>query len=220
VIKSSGKGARGDATRQKIIEAALKTLRTEGFAGTTARAIAARGDFNAALIFYHFGGVTEVLLAGLDQSSEERLTRWREALQGVDTATGLIDAMGRLYDDDRHASHITVVQELVNTSAFSAELGPELMRRMQPWVDFADEVIARVVGDSPLRRAVDTRDLAFALIALYLGSEQVSRLQGDTSRIDSLFAAARRAAPMVDDMLGKPPVPRRRTRVATRVRVD
>jgi AcrR family transcriptional regulator len=221
VIKSSGKeDARGQATRRRIVEAALDTLRSEGYAGTTARAIAARGGFNAALIFYHFGGVDELLLAALDASSEERLARWKEALAGVDTAVALVEAMRRLYDEDKHAPHVTVVQELVNTSAFSSVLGPELMRRMQPWVEFAHEVIARVLGDSPLRRAVDTRDLAFALIALYLGSEQVSRLQGDTSRIDSLFAAARRAAPMVDDMLGKPPAQRRRPSRTRRVPVE
>jgi AcrR family transcriptional regulator len=224
VIKSSGQGNKpraGDATRRRIVDAALETLRAEGYSGTTARAIAARGAFNPALIFYHFGGVDEVLLAGLDRSSEERLERWKSALENVDTASALVDTMRRLYDEDRHAAHITVVQELLNTSAFSAELGPELMRRMQPWVDFANQVIARVLGESPLRRAVDTRDLAFALIALYLGSEQVSRLQGDSSRIDSLFAAARRAAPMVDEMLGRP-APKRRSgrRATTRVQIE
>lgn len=209
----------GEATRRRIVEAALETLRSEGYAGTTARAIAARGAFNPALIFYHFGGVDELLLAALDASSEERLAHWREALDGVDSATALIETMRRLYDEDRHAPHVTVVQELINTSAFSDKLGPELMRRMQPWLEFAHEVIARVVGDSPLRRAVDTRDLAFALIALYLGSEQVARLQGDASRIDSLFAAARRAAPMLDDMLGRPS-PRKRTPRTRRVPIE
>jgi AcrR family transcriptional regulator len=221
VIKSSGKeDARGQATRRRIVDAALDTLRTEGYAGTTARAIAARGGFNAALIFYHFGGVDDLLLAALDASSEERLARWRDALAGVDTAVALVDTMRRLYDEDRHAPHVTVVQELINTSAFSAVLGPELMHRMQPWLEFAHEVIDRVLGDSPLRRAVDTRDLAFALIALYLGSEQVSRLQGDASRIDSLFAAARRAAPMVDDMLGRPAARRRGASRTRRVPVE
>jgi AcrR family transcriptional regulator len=209
----------GEATRRRILDAALDTLRSEGFSGTTARAIAARGDVNPALIFYHFGGVTELLLAALDESSEERLAHWREVAGSVDTARDLVAAMRRLYDEDRHAPHVTVVQELINAGTFSAELGPELMRRMQPWIEFAREVIDRVLGDSPLRRALDTDDLAFALIALYLGSEQVSRLQGDSRRIDSLFAAARRVAPMVDEMLGKP-TPRRRDAKTKRVPVE
>ncbi len=199
-----------------MIDAALETLRVEGYGGTTARAIAKRGNLNPALIFYHFGGVDELLLAALDRSSELRMARYREALAGVTTLTELLEVMRQLYREDTESAHITAVQELIASSAFSGELGPELIRRMQPWVDFAHEVIDRVLGDSPLRRAVDTRDLAFALIAMYLGSEQVARLQGDTSRIDSLFAAARRAAPALDDMLGHPAPRTRRGRRTTR----
>jgi AcrR family transcriptional regulator len=203
VIKSSGQ-TRGQQTRARIIDAALQTLRSEGYAGTTARAIAARGSFNAALIFYHFGGVDELLLAALDHSSAQRMARYREALDGVASVTELLAVMRMLYDEDRRTPHITAVQELVTSSTFSQRLGPELVRRMQPWVDFAHEVIDRILAGAPLRRIVDTRDLAFALIAMYLGSEQVSRLQGDASRIDSLFRAARRMAPMLDDLLGNP----------------
>lgn len=218
MIKSSGqtrRGRPGEATRQRIIDAALETLRVEGYGGTTARAIAGRGGFNPALIFYHFGGVDELLLAALDRSSEQRMARYREALAGVGTLTELLEVMRQLYSEDTESAHITVVQELIASSAFSGDMGPELIRRMQPWVDFAHEVIDRILGASPLRRAVDTRDLAFALIAMYLGSEQVARLQGDASRIDSLFAAARRAAPALDDMLGHP-APRRRRRTGER----
>jgi AcrR family transcriptional regulator len=205
----------GEATRTRILDAALETLRTEGYAATTARAIAKRGDFNPALIFYHFGGVDDLLLAALDRSSAQRMARYREVLDGVTTLTGLLDAMRALYAEDMETPHVTAVQELIASSAFSGELAPEVLVRMQPWIDFAHEVIDRILGDSPLRRAVDTRDLAFALVAMYLGSEQVARLQGDASRIDSLFAAALRAAPMLDDMLGHP-APRRR-RAAKRV---
>ena len=42
---------KGNATRDRIVAAALETVRAEGFANTTARAIAAHGGFNQALIF-------------------------------------------------------------------------------------------------------------------------------------------------------------------------
>jgi AcrR family transcriptional regulator len=44
-----------------------------GFAGASAREIARRADCNQALVFYHFGSVTELLLAGLDDVSTRRL---------------------------------------------------------------------------------------------------------------------------------------------------
>ena len=44
-------------TKQRIMDAALETLRTNGIVGTSARAIAATGGFNQALIFYQYGSV-------------------------------------------------------------------------------------------------------------------------------------------------------------------
>ena len=49
-------------TAQTIVKAALETLREEGFAGASSRAIARRGGFNQALIFYHFGSLANLLL--------------------------------------------------------------------------------------------------------------------------------------------------------------
>src|SRR5947208_16019504 len=53
----------GEATRKRIVMAAVETLKQEGFAGTSARAVARTGGFNQALVFYHFGSMTELLLA-------------------------------------------------------------------------------------------------------------------------------------------------------------
>src|SRR5258708_12780511 len=54
--------ARLSGTKLQIAEAALDTLKANGFAGSSARAIAHRGGFNQALIFYHFGSVQNALL--------------------------------------------------------------------------------------------------------------------------------------------------------------
>ena len=66
-------------TKLQIVEAALRTLKTKGFAGASARAIAGEGNFNQALIFYHFGSVRNLLLAGLDLVSERRMSAYATA---------------------------------------------------------------------------------------------------------------------------------------------
>jgi AcrR family transcriptional regulator len=53
-------------TKLEIVEAAVETLKTAGFHGSSAREIARTGGFNQALIFYHFGTVRQLLLAALD----------------------------------------------------------------------------------------------------------------------------------------------------------
>ncbi|TMK57251.1 MAG: helix-turn-helix transcriptional regulator, partial [Actinobacteria bacterium] len=77
-------------TAQTIADAALETLREEGFAGATSRAIARRGGFNQALIFYHHGSLERLLVAALRQTSEQRLERYREAVAGASTLDELI----------------------------------------------------------------------------------------------------------------------------------
>ena len=76
--KAAGVAGAGDETRSRILDAAIETLRTEGFLGTTARGIARAGDFNQALLFYHYGSVDEVLIAAIHRMSEERLVLYRE----------------------------------------------------------------------------------------------------------------------------------------------
>ena len=66
----------GGATRDRIVKAALETLKNVGFAGTSARAIARAGDFNQALIYYHFGSVEDLMIAALHDFSERRLKRY------------------------------------------------------------------------------------------------------------------------------------------------
>src|SRR4051794_35552634 len=110
------------ATRARLVEAALQSLQEEGFAGTTARSIAARAGANQALVFYHFGGVDGLLLAALDASAAERLGRYRAALASAPTTHEKIDAARRLYREDVDGGHVTVIAELLGASLARPEL--------------------------------------------------------------------------------------------------
>jgi AcrR family transcriptional regulator len=46
----------GDATRERILEAALELFAAHGFAGTSTRQLGARAEVNVATLNYHFGG--------------------------------------------------------------------------------------------------------------------------------------------------------------------
>lgn len=181
-------------TKERIVAAALLTLREEGFAGTSARAIAGRAGVNQALVFYHFGTVQELLLAALDATSAERMARYREAFAEVRGLAATVRTAADLYAEDRACGHITVLCELVAGSATAKGLGPEISARLQPWVAFTEETIARATASSPLRRLVPARELAYPVVATYLGVELLAHLDGDHGRADALFATAGRAA--------------------------
>jgi AcrR family transcriptional regulator len=190
-------------TRDRLIDAALQTLRTHGFAGTTARAIAAGGGLNQALIFYHFGSVDQLLLAALEATSQRRLRRYRSALQKVTTVSEAVRLMARLYEEDLQVGHVTAVQEMVAGASSVPRLRGEVVARMEPWVAFAEEIIARLIDRSALKSALPVRDLAFGAVALYFGIETVTNLEGSPERADHLFRTARRLTPILDAVLAQ-----------------
>lgn len=200
---------RSAATKGQIIEAALATLRSEGFAGTSARAIARAGGFNQALIFYHFGSLNGLLLAALDHSSTLRMERYREAVAQAHSLEDMLDVAVRVYREDLEGGHMTVVSELIAGSMAHHELRPEIIARMEPWIAFTEEAVSKVLVGSPFEGALPTRQLAFALVAFYCGINLVSTLDPDRSEAEALFETARRLVPILAAILQVPPRSRR-----------
>jgi AcrR family transcriptional regulator len=200
-LKRRSPAGRADTTRERLVRAALKTLTQEGFFGTTARAIARSGKLNQALIFYHFGSVDRLLLAALDATSRDRLERYRTELAGVTRLSDLVEVMARLYKEDVLSGHITAIQEMVAGGSSMPALRKDVLARMEPWVDFAREVISRVTAGTVVEKLVPVDDLAFSSVALYFGIETITNLGGDRSRAEALFATGRRFAPIADALL-------------------
>ncbi|MFB3739260.1 MAG: TetR/AcrR family transcriptional regulator [Candidatus Velamenicoccus archaeovorus] len=193
--------------RDRIVRAAVDTLKTEGFAGTSARAIAARGGFSQAAIFYHFGTVPELLLAALDRTSQERMERYRAALDGVSDPAGLLEVARTIFEEDLAQGHITVLAEMISAASTLHWLGPRIVERIEPWIAFAREGLERGSGGSPFSGFVPLGDAAFAAVAFYLGVEMLCHLQGDASRAEALFDAAGRLLAVFGPLLGGGPGP-------------
>src|SRR3954454_18038416 len=113
-MAKSGTGrrqGRGD-TRGVLIDAAVETLKTQGFAGTSARAIARTAGCNQALVFYHFGSVNELLLAALDEVSAQRRRCYEEAAATVTGPAELVAVAGRIFRDDIDSGNVKVLVEM------------------------------------------------------------------------------------------------------------
>lgn len=191
-------------TKHKIVDAALKTLKREGYAGASSRAIAATGRFNQALIFYHLGGVDEALLAALDRSNEARLARYREQLGGIDSLPEFAEAARALFREDVQSGHVKVLAELVAAGAANPELGREVAARVDPWFAFTRETFERLTAGTPLAAMISADDAAYALTSLYLGMELLNNLSGTSERSEALFESASRLAMMFGPLLARP----------------
>jgi AcrR family transcriptional regulator len=197
MTKAAERSSSGAATKRHIVEAALETLKQDGFAGATSRAIARAGGFNQALIFYHFGSLDGLLLAALDQTSEERFERYRAAVGDAESVDELVAAVARLYAEDRERGHMTVVAQMVAGSAARPELKPALVARMEPWVTLCEEAIEKGFRWLGLPELMPREDLAYAFVTFYLGVNLMTQLDEDRARTDALFERLESVAPLL-----------------------
>jgi len=188
-------------TKARIVEAALETLKARGFAGASAREIARTGDFNQALVFYHFGSVQNLLLAGLDLVSERRMRAYGPAFERAGTVPELAALAREIYDEDLENGYVTVLGELVAGGMSDPHLGREVVARLEPWIGMVELKLRALLAGSPAESIVPARDLAFAMIALYLGIDMLSQLDGDHARAQSLLDLGVRAAPLAQLLL-------------------
>jgi len=161
----------------------VQTIKERGIAATSARAIAATGGFNQALVFYHFGSVNDLLIAAIDS---------------VDSLPELLSVASEAYREDLAGGHIKVLAEMIAGASAMPELGPEIAARMQPWITFTEEAVVRVMAGSSLGPLVPSRDLAFAIVSLYLGAAMLSHLSDDPAPAESLFRTGAKVSPLFE----------------------
>ena len=184
-------------TRGRVVAAALESLKRNGYAGSSTRAIASIGGFNPALIFYYFDSVEDLLVAALAQSSAERLDRYRDEVTTAGSLDDLVGVLAEIYADDVASGHIRVVSELVGASVSNAELAPRVVELMEPWLALAEETVRRAVAGSPMAHVVEPRDLAVAAVTFYLGANLLTHLVPAQADVERVLAAARRFAPLL-----------------------
>src|ERR1700722_370543 len=106
-------GGRSTETRRVLVEAAVATLKEDGYAGASARAIAERAGVAQGLIFYHFGSVANLLLAALDAVSAARLADYGASVERARTPGELVEAAASIFREDLDAGYVTVLVEMI-----------------------------------------------------------------------------------------------------------
>ena len=197
---SANAAHRGTATRERIMDAALETLRDEGFAGSTARAIAQRGAFNQALIFYHFGSVPNLLLESFRRSSVAQVARYRAAASQVSSLSDLVQIARRLHQDDLESGSVTAVTQLMAAAVSDPDLGRAILERFEEWIRLVEEALGKAVDTHPLAALVPTREAAYAISALFLGIELMTRLDPERSEAAALFEMMANLARLIEQV--------------------
>ncbi|WP_405088877.1 TetR family transcriptional regulator [Microbispora sp. NBC_01389] len=188
-------------TRTRLLEGALETLRTQGIAGASARAVATAAGVNQALVFYHFGTVDELLAAALRYGSEQRVTVYRERFAAVTSLRELLDLGRSLHAEEREAGNLAVLAQMLAGSQMDGRLAPATSAGLGMWVTEIEEVLQRVLTGTPLAEFVDVAGLARATAAAFVGLELYEGVDEDGAKraFDSLEQLAGLVAAL-DDM--------------------
>ena len=195
-LRQDGTAGAADS-RRMLIDAAIEALKVDGFGGASARAIAGRAGCNQGLVFYHFGSVVNLLLAALDAVSADRLAHYGEAVSRVESPAELVDVAATIFEEDLDAGYVSVLVAMIAGASSTPGLGSEVAARIAPWMQFAQGAIDGSLGDSPIGSVVPSGDVAFVVVALYLGMEMLTHLDGDRAPALALFDHAKGLAALL-----------------------
>lgn len=193
-VKGTTRSRRSTAeTRERLCTSTTHLLATSGYAATTTRAIGEQAGCDAALVAYHFGSLNALLLAALDASNDARMAAYEKAVATAANRRALVVVLRELYAEDRRCGHTALLAQLVAGGLMDRELGREVARRMGPWVTFA-EATMRAHLPAAVRRRAPARELAYALVAGFLGLEVLDDLLGEraegTAVLNALTSAS------------------------------
>jgi AcrR family transcriptional regulator len=184
--------------RAALVTAAIEALRETGFAGASAREIAGRAGYSQALVFYHFGSVSELLLAALDDVSARRMATYRELLARATSVAALAESARSIFLQDLDSGHVRVLVEMITGAQSVPGLGGQVAQRLRPWRELAEEAMRRALGRSAAAALVPPGEAAHALVAGFLGLELLATLDGDRDAALAVFDRAHALARMLD----------------------
>lgn len=197
---------RAEATRARLLEAAVAEFAANGMAGARVDEIAARAGTNKRMIYVHFGSKDELWLRVLEHVYAAK----REEEEALDVgALPPTEAMARLVRFNlryaaRHPEFVVLLnQENMNQARYVGQ--SERIRSLySPLLDVVQDVLARGVATGVFRRDADPLQTYVTLVAL--GHFYVSNLYTLSAvfktRLSSEVALGAREAHCVEVLLG------------------
>lgn len=156
-------------TKEKLIRAVTDLLREDGIAAVSARAIADRAGVNQALVFYHFGTVTDLVDKACRARTDAAAASYRDELAEVTTLGGLLEFGRGLHEREREAGNVTIMAQLLAGAQREEKLAETSRYAMSRWTAEIETVVERAIGGSVAGGLVDPAGFARAVSAGFVG---------------------------------------------------
>ena len=163
--------ARGDDTRQHILDAARETLSEQGAARTTTRAIADLAGVQLSLVHYHFGGKQQLLAAVLDDENERLLERQRTLFDGPEPLAEKWRKACAYLREDLSSGYVRILWELWAEGLADEELAARWREAIAGWRELLTRVAAEWTTEHGVELPISPRALATLVGDAFLGAE-------------------------------------------------
>jgi AcrR family transcriptional regulator len=202
------------STRDKLLRATQEAMVEDGIAHLSARTVASRAGVNQALVFYHFGTVSELVDAAARALSDDSVAHYRERFAAVDSLGGLLSLGQEVHAHERSTGNVALMAQLMAGAQRDEVLARAARYALDLWRIEVESVVRRVLEPSPLAEVVDPAGLARALSAAFIGLELYEGVDPDGA--SEALAALERLGVLVEVLDDLGPVARRAVKARLR----
>ncbi|WP_067971471.1 TetR/AcrR family transcriptional regulator [Mycolicibacter icosiumassiliensis] len=169
---------RSEATRRKLLDAAIDVFGEAGYVAAGRTAIIERAGVTKGALYHHFDSMDSLVTAIIEGGFATVLTRFRSMCQPSSPALeGMIHGMFAVTEllsvdkEARAAGHL--VFALAESNELGAEVGGE-------WADVIAAQTARAIAEGDLREDLDARQVAESITSAMLGTWLLTYYTGDS----------------------------------------
>jgi AcrR family transcriptional regulator len=178
---TDGRAIRGQATRDRIVDAAREVLVEEGHGGTTTRAVADRAGVRLSLVHYHFGGKQGLLVEVLQRETDQLLARQRELFTAPIPLSEKWRTACELLDEDIASGYVRLLWELWAAGLADPALAEGWRASARGWRGLIESTVADWAQELGVELPLSARALSSLVGTVFHGIE-VELLAGVSER--------------------------------------
>lgn len=160
-----------DGLRIRLIDAAVCVLARDGFARTSARAVAEEAGTVNGSVFYYFGSMDGLLTATANALADRGIARISEGLGGANAHVEWRNRLSTVLRAEAHSDDGHAVMELLVGARTSPALAEEVRIAIDRAVDYATSELGLVLESSPITQLIPVSLIAELAAATILGIE-------------------------------------------------
>lgn len=200
-MEPTGKTRKGEATRERILDAALDLFRTQGYAETTMRQIAQAADVAVGNAYYYFASKDQLILAFYERNHADHVAALGDALETTKEFRERLRVLLRTKVDS------AMPYRRLSTKLFTSAADPEsplspFSPESAPLRASAIALMAEVVDGSSLRVGKDLRADLPELLWLYEMGIILYWVHDPSEGCERTYGLIDRTVPIVERLIG------------------